>query len=88
MNIADIIVESEYDSSFDKTTISTALQNWQRTSAKNYKPSLVGAVPAEATKIYQNGKGGVSPADAISQAIENISGISGIPGFPKFFGQI
>ena len=72
MNIADIIVETEYDSSYDKTTISTALQNWQRTSAKKYKPSLVGAVPAEATKIFANGKGGVSPADAISQAIENI----------------
>ena len=72
MNIADIIVETEYDSSYDKTTISTALQNWQRTSAKYYKPSVAGAVPAQATTIYQNGRGGVSPADAISQAIENV----------------
>lgn len=72
MNIADIIVEAEFDPEYEKKRLATALQNWQRTSANNYKPSVISAVPAEATKIYAGGKGGLSPADAISQAIENV----------------
>lgn len=72
MNIADIIVEAEFDPEYEKKRLATALQNWQRTSANNYQPSVISSVPAEATKIYAGGKGGLSPADAISQAIENV----------------
>jgi len=72
MNIADIIVESTFDTEYEKKRLATALQNWQRTSANNYPSEILSRVPSEAQKIYAGGKGGLSPADAISQAVENV----------------
>lgn len=72
MNIADIIVESTFDTDYEKKRLATALQNWQRTSANNYPSEILSRVPSEAQKIYAGGKGGLSPADAISQAVENV----------------
>lgn len=67
MRINDII--NEFEKGADVDVIDKAIQNWRRTSARYYDSEITSRVPAMAKQIYN--AGGVSPADAISQAIEN-----------------